>query len=154
MRNFFIICGSIIAVMFIAFLVLMPRAKSPTKIYKDMTEAEQADAMVLFVDANNRDLAAAGKNVIEGGAALTFRGDSKKDILYQVMKFDKALSDSEINFFKSELSTKPSICAEQYIIDLNNLGVGFQSLLEDKAGNILYTYDTCPVKSVVQELRR
>ena len=148
MRNFFIICGSIISVMLIVFVVLIPRAKLPTKPYKNMSEAEQADAMVLFVDANNRDLTAAGKNVIEGGGALTFRGESKKDMLYQVMTFDKALPDSEINFVKSELSDMPSICSEQHIIELNDLGIGFQSLLEDMVGNILHVYDTCPAKEL------
>lgn len=154
MRNFLIICGSIVVVMLFAFLALTARSKSPAKLYKDMTEAEQADAMVLFVAANNRDLDAAGKSIIGDNGTLTFRGDSKKDMLYQVMILDKVLPDSEMNFLKSELSNKPSICLEQYIIELNNIGIGFQSLLEDMAGNILHSYDTCQIKSVEQELRR
>ena len=114
--------------------------KKAEKSYKDMTKAEQAVEMDKYVAAFNA--------TIEKSPSVNVQhhGDSNTDIIYAIGTYPKPVSDKQLAEIKttiSKIKAKVNLCAQPEMVALTNTGIGYQAIMKDPSGKILYKSELC-----------
>ena len=130
---------------------LMAACSQPTssakaeKSYKDMTKAEQTIALQNLVDAFNA-VAQNQSNSQSSSMVTMHHGDSELDIIYAVGTYQKHVSAKELRSVKKtieKIKNEENICTRQEMIELTKLGIGYQAIMKDLSGKILYESNVC-----------
>ena len=121
---------------------LSAKAEKP---YKDMTVAEQAAEMERYVAAFNALPQFAAKNQGKN-LAVKHHGDPNTHIIYAVATYPKHVSAKQLANVKTTLTkikAKENICAQPEMVVLTSTGIGYQAIMQDPSGKILYKSDVC-----------
>ena len=119
--------------------------KKAEKSYRDMTEAEQVVEMEKYVTAFNT-AGQSSANKAGTNLAIQHHGDSKTDIIYAVGTYPKRVSAKEIRQVKrtlEKIKANENICARAEMVELNGLGMGYQAIIKDLSGKVLYKTEVC-----------
>lgn len=113
----------------------------PNAFYGDLSEAQQEKYLSALVAQFN-----ATENKSEGSIPVVVTGDAKRGVITSTGTYKKVVTAKRLNKAKAAIAkvkAKVATCFQPEIRTLTRYGIGFQAVMKDPAGTVLYESEVC-----------